>query len=526
MLGSINFLSLFLPITSLQILQSHAITHSFAQRRSVISPFFNSFRTLSIATGVVPPPPSTFLSAGLCLYAANFGRPLFSYSYELLSPPARDGRPPLSFRTHSYCPGLLPPACPVTVTASPIVTAWRAGILLVAGSPMPQVLTHRHAVGASHVLRVGCCAIALCARAVGASADGTPQLRDVAAVRLVSAEEGRKIAAAAVGQDEPVRGAQDCSHLVHQIYSVAGYEYPYASSFDLYAGHGNFRRVRHAQAGDLITWPGHVGIVLYPKQHSFYSLVRSGLQAEDYLGPYWRSRGTPRFYRYVVDPGSDVISAKTTRPVPPSSNNSPRRNSAATTRAEAEKANPQQTAEEASLRSKGIAAPLAPSSLTVAEPIPSKILITPEQRRPTDAEVFDGISELGNAAANGLRSAQPLNVKTPIVIFDELRVERVETKRDKGWAHLQIDSHVRITAEGADFKRRREKVRWELRRDASGWVAIAPEERSYVGRDAAVRVLAAQLAEMAQSEAAAQHDETVIGQEARIANLLSALLEK
>jgi len=53
-------------------------------------------------------------------------------------------------------------------------------------------------------------------------------------------------------------------------------------------------------------------------------------------------------------------------------------------------------------------------------------------------------------------------------------------------------------------------------------VAIAPEERSYVGRDAAVRVLAAQLAEMAQSEAAAQHDETVIGQEARIANLLSA----
>ena len=147
---------------------------------------------------------------------------------------------------------------------------------------MPQVLTHRHAVGASHVLRVGCCAIALCARAVGASAAGTPQPRDVAAVRLVSAEEGRKIAAAAVGQDEPVRGAQDCSHLVHQIYSVAGYEYPYASSFDLYAGHGNFRRVRHAQAGDLITWPGHVGIVLDPRRHSFFSLVRSGLQAEDY----------------------------------------------------------------------------------------------------------------------------------------------------------------------------------------------------------------------------------------------------
>jgi len=393
---------------------------------------------------------------------------------------------------------------------------------------MPQVRTYSDAVGAGHFLRVGFWAVALCVGTVSAIAQQSGEPREsVPAVRLVSAKEGRKIAAAALGQDEPVRASQDCSHLVHQVYSVAGYEYPYASSFDLYAGHGNFRRVRHAQAGDLITWPGHVGIVLDPKQHSFYSLVRSGLRAEDYLGPYWRSRGTPRFYRYVLDARSDVISAKTSRPAPPSGNNSPRRSNAATMemRAEAEKANPQQPTEEASIRSKD-AASLAPASLTVAEPIPSKILITPEQRRPTDAEAFDGISELGNAAANGLRSAQPLNVKTPMVIVDELRVERVETKRDKGWAHLQIDSHVRITAEGADFKRRREKVRWDLRRDPSGWVVIAPAERAYVSRDAAVRVLAAQLAEMAQSEAAAQHDEAVIGQEARIANLLSALLEK
>jgi len=345
---------------------------------------------------------------------------------------------------------------------------------------------------------------------------------------LVSVEEGQKIAAAALDQNEPVRATRDCSHLVHQIYSDAGYEYPYASSFDLYAGHGNFRRVRHAQAGDLIIWPGHVGIVLDPRQHSFYSLVRSGLQTEDYLGAYWRSRGIPRFYRYIVDSGADVETAKVARPAPLSGNNSSRGNGSTTTvaRMEVAKANPHQRTEEASLRTKVIAAPLAPATLTVPEPIPSKMLITPEQRRPTEAEALDGISELANAAANNLRSAQPLNVKTPVVIVDDFRVERVEIKRDKGWAHLQIDSHVRIAAEGADFKRRREKVRWELRRDATGWVAIAPAERSYVGRDAAVRVLAAQLAEMAQSEAAAQHDEAVIGQEARIANLLSALLEK
>ena len=394
---------------------------------------------------------------------------------------------------------------------------------------MPRMRAYLDAVKASHLVRVGCWVVALCAGAVGATAQQSGEPRgSVPAVRLVSVEEGQKIAAAALDQNEPVRATRDCSHLVHQIYSDAGYEYPYASSFDLYAGHGNFRRVRHAQAGDLIIWPGHVGIVLDPRQHSFYSLVRSGLQTEDYLGAYWRSRGIPRFYRYIVDSGADVETAKVARPAPLSGNNSSRGNGSTTTvaRMEVAKANPHQRTEEASLRTKVIAAPLAPATLTVPEPIPSKMLITPEQRRPTEAEALDGISELANAAANNLRSAQPLNVKTPVVIVDDFRVERVEIKRDKGWAHLQIDSHVRIAAEGADFKRRREKVRWELRRDATGWVAIAPAERSYVGRDAAVRVLAAQLAEMAQSEAAAQHDEAVIGQEARIANLLSALLEK
>jgi hypothetical protein len=163
---------------------------------------------------------------------------------------------------------------------------------------------------------------------------------------------------------------------------------------------------------------------------------------------------------------------------------------------------------------------------SAAEPIPSSILISAEQRKPTADEVADGISELGNAAANVLRTAEPLRLPEPVVIFDELRVDRLEIKRDKGWAHLQIDSRVRITEEGADFKHRHEKVRWELRRSENGWTAVAPAERRYVPRDVAVRVLAAQLAQMTQSEGAARHEEAIIGQEARIANLLSALLEK
>src|SRR5258706_1274561 len=50
-----NLSSPLLLITSLQTQQFHAITHSFAQRRSAISPIFSDFGTPFIATGVGTP---------------------------------------------------------------------------------------------------------------------------------------------------------------------------------------------------------------------------------------------------------------------------------------------------------------------------------------------------------------------------------------------------------------------------------------------------------------------------------------
>ena len=111
------------------------------------------------------------------------------------------------------------------------------------------------------------------------------------------------------------------------------------------------------------------------------------------------------------------------------------------------------------------------------------------------------------------------------MIYDRFAVERVRIKGDKGSVDIRLDSGVLITMDGVDFKQRHEKVKWELRRDDAGWVAVAPLERAYVPRDVAVRVFAAQLAQLAQSDAAAAHDESVLGQEARLANLLSSLLQ-
>lgn len=119
--------------------------------------------------------------------------------------------------------------------------------------------------------------------------------------RLLSFAEGKAILEAAWTHRSNVDldDQPDCSHLVHDIYSLIGLEFDYAPSRNLYFNEvAVFTRVFHPQPGDLIVWLGHVGIVVSPLEHSFYSSLNSGLLVDDYLKRYWRKRGTPRFYRY------------------------------------------------------------------------------------------------------------------------------------------------------------------------------------------------------------------------------------
>jgi cell wall-associated NlpC family hydrolase len=95
------------------------------------------------------------------------------------------------------------------------------------------------------------------------------------------------------------RSERDCSHLVHAIYQRAGFAYRYAPSSEIYAGIEGFQRIKQPQPGDLVVWRGHVGIVIKPSQHIFFSLMRSGPGTDDYEAAYWKGRGRPRFYRYV-----------------------------------------------------------------------------------------------------------------------------------------------------------------------------------------------------------------------------------
>src|SRR5580658_8115298 len=147
--------------------------------------------------------------------------------------------------------------------------------------------------------------------AVSAEAQtGLPASENTPNPRLMSVAEGRAIVRTAFQGHEGEQGARDCSHVVHAVYAISGFAYPYASSFEIYSGDDNFARVKYPRAGDVIAWPGHVGIVVNPAQHSFFSLVRTGLGEQDYESAYWRSRGRPRFYRLRIGSGAVLSAAK------------------------------------------------------------------------------------------------------------------------------------------------------------------------------------------------------------------------
>lgn len=143
--------------------------------------------------------------------------------------------------------------------------------------------------------------------------------------RTITSDDGLSVIAAAL--DPKVRrfAGHDCSHLVHAIYDRAGFPYDYASSDDLYDGVDEFLRVHEPQPGDLVVWHGHVGIVVRPSRHIFFSFMSIGPGIDTYDSKYWTSRGEPRFYRYVASDACTGCSRlpqrarqdKPTRPLPP-----------------------------------------------------------------------------------------------------------------------------------------------------------------------------------------------------------------
>jgi len=334
-------------------------------------------------------------------------------------------------------------------------------------------------------------------------------------VQLLNAKEGYEIVAVTRDHEPASRTTQDCSHLVHEIYERAGFPYAYVNSFDLYAGTENFERVKNPQPGDLIVWPGHVGIIANPKEHQFYSLVRSGLDTSDYQAPYWRRRGKARFYRYVVTGRGTMQVARRVL-----ADGEGRSAVAEPTPLGTAGPSAKISTREASERT-AVYDPADAAAETTDGASPRSIAVATGHKQPTREEISAAISELNNASGAVLRSNIAKSA-VPLIVYDDFKVSRLEMKRDRGWAFVDLQERASLWGEDAEFAGHSETVRWELRRGKRGWEAVSPNDRMFVPRDVAVRNIASRISDLTQQ--GRDNKEARQREAARLAKLLAALL--
>src|SRR5215510_1885872 len=303
-----------------------------------------------------------------------------------------------------------------------------------------------------------------------------------ATARLISSDQGLAIIGAALEFRHRRAPKPDCSHLVKTIYERAGFPYAYANSTELYSGTDAFQRVPRPQPGDLIVWPGHVGIVVHPAQHSFFSALRSGLGVEDYQSPYWRKRGRPRFFRYVQATPPTVLAADTrvmNAVVPDALNSEPH-----VVTAETSDSGDSSVAASAEQEMATLA-----SETSVASPIVYSAKPRPEEVRVVLLRKFSDLEQ-------SLHGRDMLRSEDSVTIFESIHI-KVHVKGNTGWADVRVHGISSVEQGQIRVKDHTLTKRFPLtRRDPASWEVIIPADVTYVPRESAVRIFAHRLASL------------------------------
>lgn len=366
---------------------------------------------------------------------------------------------------------------------------------------------------------LGLAASLLCLAASGlwlaqnASADGTSGTK----LRPLTLGEGRAIVRESSWVEREDRRTTDCSHLVHDLYEQSGYLYPYASSLELYNGTKNFARVKAPQPGDLIVWRGHVGIVVDPQEHSFFSSVSEGARAEYYDSAYWRARGHARFYRYLTN-----SPAKSRGRITQAANQ--REQQELKARADSRGADSRPTLQAvktvpaAAGGASGEATPA--SAIRAANSMPMPVQIS--GRQPKAADVAAALAQANENASDILRTGNLQQHERPVVVYRDLQVSGMEVEGKRATARVQIETLAALSGERMESQQSGEEHQVELQRTKKGWVmttALA-NETVYVPRDAALRILAARLALLTQDAETSPEKDREQTQIIRFLNLL------
>jgi hypothetical protein len=332
-------------------------------------------------------------------------------------------------------------------------------------------------------------------------------------VRTLSRSEGSSILKVALGARSRTDSAFDCSHFVHRMYERAGFTYEYASSSDLYEGIDEFRRVANPQPGDLAVWRGHAGIVVDPRQRSFFSVLHSGPGVDYYDSLYWKRRGRPRFFRYI-------------KRAPNGSTSNPIRR-ASWEPMDSDQTGPSDIAEnradnigEDSSRDAGAAKHF--ENRGVNSEISGLVFVNSASPKPDQVET--AFLQACTDSEATLRGRDLLKSAQFLVVFDNFAVEKVHLAGKQGWVDIQIDEVVSVTGGRVEVRRHPERQRWPLSRAGKKtWKVFPSHDTIYLSQHTAERILAHELAQLTESDS-----ENSIGnnQKAELARMLNLLFEK
>ena len=338
------------------------------------------------------------------------------------------------------------------------------------------------------------------------------RLQNSGAIRPLNFSEGLAILGAALDSRHRGNSSSDCSHLVQAIYERAGFPYSYVNSAELYAGIDEFRQVASPQPGDLAVWRGHVGIVVNPVQHSFFSLLRSGRGVEAYDSPYWKKRGRPRFFRYVkANSWRAVATPVRTASLEPTSLGIGPGGQTAANLSSTER---QELSNEGTLSER----------VREVQPLVAAVFIPVQKSaRPSPDQVSAALVESFGDSEQSLRGLDLFKLSQSLTVFDQFEVETVRTKGNQGWAEVQIHEVASLALGGAKVNRLANRQRWSLRRlDKRGWELTLPQDTVYLPQDVAVRMLAHNLANLADGNLDSTN---TVEQKAQLARLLASVLE-
>lgn len=328
--------------------------------------------------------------------------------------------------------------------------------------------------------------------AIGGPAARAKTDDDSSGAVLLSPEQGDAMAAFVLQSERRIRSKPDCSHLVHLLYARAGLIYPYENSRVLYRGISDFKRVKAPQAGDLVVWLGHVGVVLSPQEKTFLSSVRSGILTESWTAPHWVHRGRPRFYRYRIGPDTDMnllatIMGDDSRPQIESQSNA--RNG---TKNELPSSVTQAAAgsdADGGQEERGESSPQdAISTDESSHHSGSVVALISQKQIPSRRQIAAAIIENSEARARQLIGGEALDLAHPFSVFSRLKVEKVRIKNERGSITLEVIETM-CQEDGRILPARTmERELTIIRRNDGAWVISDPRERTYLMEEQVLQI--------------------------------------